>query len=302
VTLVRFEQELQALAPQPGEVASLRLKQKYPAFATLFTREIIGAGDLEEEEGRRLVGLFLTDSMVLRSAEEVKKVFPTTGWLQKSLTGSFRHYLYYWPGKPLPVVYTCISGFNEPVFAAPGLIGISLDKFLGIDFGFYPLLGIPRYKQLRMIPERIPVEVMRTWGLSLFPISDEATTLLDHIIHQGKLLHFTEAMLPATPDTLLTGFTQKQLRWCRSNEAAMWSYLVENKLLFSTDRMDILRYTGDGPTTNGFPRESPARTGEWLGRQIIRSYLKNNPGIILPVLMENCNYQEILNRSGYMPQ
>jgi hypothetical protein len=39
----------------------------------------------------------------------------------------------------------------------------------------------------------------------------------------------------------------------------MWNYLVENKILYSNKRMDILRYINDGPYTSGFPIESPAR-------------------------------------------
>jgi len=81
----------------------------------------------------------------------------------------------------------------------------------------------------------------------------------------------------------------------------MWNYLVENKLLFSTKQMDIVRYITDGPTTTVFPQESPARTGVWLGRQIIRSYMRHNPGVSLPQLMANNDYQQILNASVYTP-
>jgi hypothetical protein len=81
----------------------------------------------------------------------------------------------------------------------------------------------------------------------------------------------------------------------------MWNYLVENKLLFSTKQMDIVRYIGDGPATNGFPVGSPARTGAWLGWRIIRNYMKKNPEVTLPELMANKNYQGILNASAYAP-
>ena len=81
----------------------------------------------------------------------------------------------------------------------------------------------------------------------------------------------------------------------------MWTYLVEKDLLFSTKRMDIVRYINDGPQTNGFPPESPGRTGAWLGRQIIRKYMKRNPEITLEKLMKNQDYQGILNASAYLP-
>ncbi len=302
ITLIRYDRELFP-AGSVKDVADLQqFADRYPEFTDLFAREVISAGDVETEEGCRMMHLFLTDSMVRESAAEVARQFQDLTWLQKSLTRGFKHYLYYYPGKKLPEVYTCLSGFNDPVFTNGKLIGISLDQYLGSDYPLYGMLGIPRYKQLRKVPAVIPVEVMHTWGMACFPVSPEATTLLDYLIYEGKLLYFTEAMLPGTADSLLTGFTSQQLKWCRSNEAEMWNYLVENKLLFSTERMDLIRYTGDGPTTNGFPRESPARTGVWLGRQIIRSYMKRNPSVGLPALMANPSSLEVLNSSGYMPQ
>ena len=202
----------------------------------------------------------------------------------------------------MPVIYFCISGFNESVFTAEGIVGISLDKYLGPGCEFYDLLDFPRYKQRKMIPGMIPPDVAYTWGMTEFPLRSDATTLLDHMVHQGKLIYFTEAMLPRVADSLLTGFSARQLKWCALNEATMWNYLVENKLLFSTRQMDIVRYINDGPSTNGFPPESPARTGAWLGRQVIRAYMKRNPGITLAQLMANTNYREILNSSAYAPQ
>jgi uncharacterized protein YjaZ len=81
----------------------------------------------------------------------------------------------------------------------------------------------------------------------------------------------------------------------------MWHYLIEHQLLFSTRQMDIVRYINDGPTTNGFPEGSPARTGAWLGWNIVKRYMKLHPEVTLPDLMKNDHYQDILNASGYAP-
>jgi len=85
------------------------------------------------------------------------------------------------------------------------------------------------------------------------------------------------------------------------NEAKMWTYLAEHKMLFTTDRMSIKRFNDDGPYTAAFSEESPARTGVWIGWQIVRSYMKLNKEIKLSDLMNNSNYQSILNQSGYQP-
>ena len=301
VPVIRYDKELYNLGTNPSAEEINKFYERYPEFTDLFTWQIIRIGDIRDSSGMHSITAFNNDTVVQKLAEIVDQQFNGLDEEVKKLVKAFKHYRYYFTDKKLPTIYTCISDFNESVFTSEGIVGISLDKYLGGSCKYYPLLGIPRYKLRKMISEMIPVDVMYCWGMTEFEISKEATSLLDHIIHEGKLWYFTEAMLPGTADTLLTGFTARQLKWCKGNEKEMWNYLIENKLLFSTKQMDIVRYINDGPTTNGFPPGSPSRTGAWLGRQIIRNYMKKNPGIGLAQLMQNTQYQDILNKSGYMP-
>jgi uncharacterized protein YjaZ len=108
-------------------------------------------------------------------------------------------------------------------------------------------------------------------------------------------------MMPRMADSLKIGFTKKQLEFCKKNEASMWTYLAEQKMLFTTDRMNIKRFMDDGPYTSAFGDESPARAGAWLGWQIVRSYMKEHKEMKLADLMNNNDFQSILNQSGYQP-
>lgn len=302
VVCIRYDRELFDIGGNRDSIQLKGLHEKYPEFSELYGYQVIKAGSFLSPEGREILHSFMTDPTTLEIKQMVENQIGDFSPQLSELTEAFRHFRHYFPEKPMPVIYTCLSGFNQSVFTAEGIIGIGLDKYLGADCRFYPELGIPRYKQRRMTPLMIPADVMKAWGMTEFEISPTATTLLDHIIYEGKLLHFTEAMLPETADSIVTGFTKAQLNWCRLNEAQMWGYLVERKLLFSTRQMDIVRYINDGPTTQGFPQESPGRSGVWLGRQIIRSYLKKNPEVTLAQLMADNDYLQILNSSGYSPQ
>ena len=131
--------------------------------------------------------------------------------------------------------------------------------------------------------------------------SDKENTLFSNMIQQGKVLYFLDAMFPEMNDTLKVGYTKKQLDFCHRNEAKMWTYLAEHKMLFTTDRMSIKRFIDDAPYTAAFTEESPGRTASWLGWQIVRAYMKSHPEKKLPDLMNNQDFQEILNQSGYQP-
>ena len=155
---------------------------------------------------------------------------------------------------------------------------------------------------MNMYKERIPSDVAFAWAITEFEDQNSATSLLDNMVEKGKMMYLVDAMLPDTPDSLKIGYTETQLEWCEANEPAMWTYLIEQKMLYSTKRMDIVRYINDAPSTSGFPVESPGRSGVWIGWQIVRQYMKKHPDITLSELMSNKDYQKILNESEYDPR
>jgi len=121
------------------------------------------------------------------------------------------------------------------------------------------------------------------------------------MIYQGKVMYFVKAVLPEDPDSLLWGFTANQMKFCNNNEKQMWTYLVENKQLFLTDRFTIDKYIREGPFTAGFTEESPGRAAVWIGYRIVDRYMKKNKNLSLDALMKEDDYQEILALSGYNP-
>ena len=301
VPVVRYDQLFFSMGSYPDSATIAGMVAKYPEFTKLYSFQVIKIGNLNDSIGRMMVHEFVSDSVILLSKRKTEEIFPEHPEFEGKLIRAFKYYRYYFPGKTLPVIYACISGFNESVFISGNVIGVSLDKYLGSDCPFYPLLGLPKYKQQKMIPGMIPRDVVQAWARSQFPLKNEATTLCDYMMYEGKLQYFANAILPDMEDTLLTAYSERQLKWCTENESRMWNYLIENKMLFSTRQMDIVRYINDGPTTNGFPPESPGRTGAWLGWRIVMNYMKRHPEVTLPQLMMNNNFQEILNASAYAP-
>ena len=276
------------------------MKRWYGDFFDIFTYRMIAIGGAEQPNFPELLYSFVSDTLIRKLELNVAQKVDTIQ-LRKELETAFRHYKYYFPTKEIPAVYTCISGFNQSVVISEKLIGVSLDKYLGSDSPFYEQLGLPAYKRKNMHPAKMVPDMMQAWADAEWPKSDKDNSLLSQMIQQGKVLYFMDAMLPDLNDTLKIGFSEKQLEFGRKNEAKMWTYLAEHKLLFTTDRMNIKRFIDDGPYTAVFSEESPARSGAWIGWQIVRSYMKQNKGVKLADLMNNSDDQSILNQSGYRP-
>lgn len=303
VQIVRFEQELFNL-PLKDTLAELTsLRSHYPEFFDLFTWKVIEIGGIQEEHFPEAMGEFLADTMILDIKNLVNREFSDFKKIEKELIEAFKYFKYHFSKKELPVIYTMISGFNQSVVTAEDIIGVSLDKYMGREFPYYKQLSnVPMYKITNMHRAKLVSDVAYAWGMTEFDDKGEATTVLDHIVHQGKLMYFVDALLPDVHDTLKIGFTSRQLQWCRKNEAQMWNFLVENRMLYSNKRMDILRFINDSPNTTGFPVESPGRSGIWIGWQIVRQYMKRHREITVSELMKDTDYQQILNSSGYFPE
>ena len=276
------------------------LQKEYGNFFELFNLHMIGIGNPEDENYYPQLHDFLTDTMVVGLKEKADQIIDKKK-LKADFTKTFKYYHYYFPEKAIPSIYTCISGFNQSVVLADSLIGISLDKYLGADRKDYLRLGIPAYKVRNMHPLKIVPDALYFWALTEYPMNVKASKLIEHMIYQGTLLYYVDAMMPQVHDTLKIGFTNKQLEFCQAGEQGMWAYLAEHNLLFSSKRMDIKRYVDDGPYTSSFTVESPGRTGAWLGWQIVRAYMKKNQEVTLRQLMETSDYLSILNQSGYQP-
>jgi hypothetical protein len=152
-----------------------------------------------------------------------------------------------------------------------------------------------------MHPKKIVYDALYGWASQQFEYKGNTENLVSAMIHQGKLLYFLDAMIPDGPDSLKIGYTGEQLKWCEVHQSEMWSFLIEKKMLFSGDRMQLVRFINPAPFTTPFGQKSPGRTGTWIGWQIIKSYLKKNPKVSLQALMEENDYHKILKDSGYSP-
>src|SRR5690606_3358042 len=137
VEVVRFDQELFDLPMQDTLAELSALRNKYPDFFDLFTWKVIGIGGIEEEHFPKIMEEFLTDTMILNVKMLVEKEFSNFEKTEEDLVEAFKYFQYHFPEKELPTVFTTISGFNQSVFTAEGLIGVSLDKYLGRECSYY---------------------------------------------------------------------------------------------------------------------------------------------------------------------
>jgi hypothetical protein len=304
VEIKRLEKDLFSLNPNEIKTSVPGLKNKYQDFLQLFSY-VINTGDINDSSFGDFLVRFCTDKLNNEVYASVMKLYPDISWIERDLRQAFRHYLYYFPERKVPAVYTCITGFNNSVITGDSILGIGLDRYLGADCDFYRRLQIYRYLAERMTAENIVPDCIYGWGTSEWDFSAlkyPADNVLSEIIHEGKLKYFEKCILPDVTDEIIFGFTTDQFKFCRNNEEQMWQYLIENDLLFNTDKLTIRKLTGEAPFTSYFTNESPGRAAVWIGFRIVESYMMRNPDVSLKGLMNDVDIQSILEGARYNPQ
>lgn len=304
IKIKRLEKDLFTLNPSEISNKVPSLKQEYKGFLQLFSY-VINAGDINDTSFGDLLVRFCTDKQNNEVFNLTMQRYPDVTKIEEGLQDAFRHYLYYLPEKHAPAVYTCITGFNNSIITGDSVLGIGLDRYLGADCDYYPQLEIYKYMAARMTRDNIVPDCIYGWCASEWDFSAlnyPADNVLAEIIHDGKLKYFEKCMLPETADEIIFGFTSGQMKFCRNNENQMWQYLIENDLLFKSDKFIIQKLIGEAPFTSYFTNESPGRAAVWLGFRIVESYMIKNPGKKIEGLMKDTDVQEILQKAKYSPQ
>jgi hypothetical protein len=304
IEIKRLEKDIFSLNPDEIANAVPDLRNKYGDFLQLFSY-VINTGEVSDPSFADFLVRFSTDKLNNEVYDSVLKVFNDLSWLERDFNNAFSHYLYYFPERKVPALFTCITGFNNSIITGDSILGIGLDRYLGANSGFYSRLEIYKYLTARMTPENIVPDCIYGWGVSEWDFSSlkyPVDNVLAEIIHEGKLKYLEKCMLPEVPDEVIFGFSPAQFKFCRNNEDQMWQYLITQDLLFKTDMLTIRKLTGEAPFTSYFTNESPGRAAVWIGFRIVEEYMMNNPGLALEGLMQTVDIQLILEKAKYNPK
>lgn len=301
VAIDRLEQDLFSIDTANIAAETKKLETKYGRFYSSFIMGVINNGGLRDSSYVYRIKQFISDRDMRQAYTDCQRTYPALDTLEEEFTEAFRHFKHYFPDRHLPKVITMMSGFNYNAIMLDSTLAIGLEMYLGNNNTFYRMLALPNYKTLFMNKQNILPDAMRTWMLGEFPFMMDKGDFLSEITYMGKIMYLTDMMLPHVEDTLKAQYSQKQLEYALQNEFNIWSYFAAQKLLYTTDRAEIMKYTADGPFTAAFSKESAPRIGYWIGWQIIRQYMNNNPDITLEQLMNEKDAQKILTKAKYKP-
>jgi hypothetical protein len=281
-----------------------KLNNKYPRFLDFYLDTVMSLNiHGHYSDTNKVFNSLLTFKDYHHLFDTVLKVFPDTKEQDKEIETAFKNLKFADSnGFRIPTkVYYFISYLTNSAFTSSDtILGIGLDMYLGRNFKPYESVGIPAYATVRFTKENIPVWACRVVYENRFPFNPDNKNLLNLMIEKGKEIYFLKKCLPEIPERLLLGFTEEQMNWCDKNNALIYNFLIQNKLLYETRLQEIMRYVLDGPNTPGFAPESPGNLGTYIGWKIVTDYAENKK-LDLESLLRQQNAQLILREANYKP-
>lgn len=278
VTIERFEQAFfkTDTATIPSGLSDLR--NRAPRFYPFFMQQILGLNPIDPASFpilKTIIGNYksLNDS--------VQKKYSNLAWLKEELDENFKYVLHYYPSYRPPRIITFIATLDAPgIVLTPDYLGIGLHQYIGKNFGGYQLPEVqqlyPAYISRRFDKEYMVVNCMKAVADDVYPDQSTGRPLIEQMIEKGKSWYLLDKFVLDEPDSIKTGFTERQQDWVKENEGNIWAYLIKNENIYSIEPPVIQTYLGEAPFTQNLSESSPGNIGQWIGWQIIQQYAEKN--------------------------
>ena len=298
VTVIRFDQQL-FNQKSPDSIRAW-LNQN-PTVAQLYFNAN-GAGN-DTTLVRQLTNR-LNNPALNQFNTQIQTQFGDLADLRKQLGEAFTNIKKDFPDFKSPKIATVVTGFMGPdLVVTDSLVIIGLDYFVGPKAKFLPPKDVfPQHILRRYDKDHLAPAIV-------FAISDKynATnradqTLLADMVYYGKGYVFTKTMIPEVADSLVIGYSDKQLTQTFNAQDVVWAHFIDNQLLYQTNPAIKQRYLNERPYTAEIGQACPGAIGRWLGWRIVGRYRDEHSGQNIADLMRNADARQIFEQSGYKGQ
>ena len=282
----------------------MEFQTKYTSFYTRYISSIVNNGGKTDSLYSQTLLRFIENKDIKTAYNDLNRTYTDNDveLLGDEMTEVVKRFKLFFPNRKTPKQFvTFISGFQYNVVYVDSTLGIGLDMYLGSKNVFYEMMQLPKFRTRTMNKEHVLSDAVRGWVITEFDNSDPVNNLLNHMIFYGKIFYVCDGLLPFVQDSIKMGYTSEQMKYCNTYENKLWGFFAKDYKLYDNDLKLVSEFTSDGPFTRAISKECPPRIAMWLGKQIIKSYMKNNSNVSVEDLMNEKDAQKILSKSKYKP-
>lgn len=292
----RLDEKLRDTPPEKMPQKHIEFANEYGKLYQTFVEVMLKEGPVYDEQTALGMQRFLENKDIQSVYTEIHNSFPEETFKKQEFEQVFKYYAYYFPKDTLPEIVGYYSNFNAKSLLFNNTIAVGLDMYLGkenIIIKRIPVSSLPQYFKDKMSPEYLVSDALKIYLLNKH-YRDIGEDFLSTIVSLGKIMYLLDACSPTTENWKKMSYSEEELKWCKENEEQIWAYIVNEELLFSVEQDRINNFIGEGPNTKGLPQNSPSRVGIWIGWQMVKDYMDENPKISIQEMLNETDSKKIL--------
>ncbi|GAB6982276.1 hypothetical protein JCM15908A_06510 [Prevotella dentasini JCM 15908] len=171
-----------------GDFSALQqMNTEYPVETRTLMEDVVKIGSATEPDINTKFLKFYQDTILQSLITAVEAEYANMDDLNRQLNVVFAKLKHTLPDVETPRVYAQISALDQSIVVGTGIIGISLDKYLGENYPLYKKFYSPQQRS-QMSREYIVSDCLTFYLMSLYPMDKfEARPQKERDLYMGKI-------------------------------------------------------------------------------------------------------------------
>ena len=187
VSVARYDR-IESLYLTTGDYSALQqMNTSYPMQTRMLIEDVLHIGKVNDEAINTKFLHFFQDSTLQKMLVDVEEQYEDMNDINEELSLAFSRLKDDIPSLEIPQIYAQVGSFDQSIIVGNKTLGISLDKYLGIDYPFYQQHYTAHQRSI-MTRDMIVPDCLSFFLLSIYPFSDiEQSTQEERDAHMGRI-------------------------------------------------------------------------------------------------------------------
>ncbi len=193
----RYDKSEAAFLTTGDYSAMQHMQTQYPLQTRRLIEDVLQLGKMEETFIKTRFFEYFQDTTLQTLIAEVDRQYADMDDLDQELADAFERLEELVPDAKVPAVYTQIGSLDQSICVGDGVVGISLDKYLGKDYPLYVKYGYTEQQRKTMVREFIVPDCLAFYLVSLYPHAEKTTRAAagPNFDHMGKIQYVVNEVL-----------------------------------------------------------------------------------------------------------
>ncbi len=175
-TFVERYDKSEAFFLTTGDFSAMQhMQTQYPLQTRRLIEDVLQLGKMEETFIKTRFYEYFQDTTLQMLIAEVDRQYADMDDVDSQLADAFERLEELVPGAKVPAVYTQIGSLDQSICVGDGVVGISLDKYLGEDYPLYVKYGYTEKQRKTMVRDFIVPDCLAFYLVSLYPPEEQVT-------------------------------------------------------------------------------------------------------------------------------